>query len=85
MRYVLVTPWRGPAQAYALKRDVASEEKPHPLCANCFHNSTRVILNPVSDKAGFIQMACPTCKATMDTGYRSIGGPKYAEEYATAG
>jgi hypothetical protein len=85
VRYLLVSPWRGPAQAYALKRDVAEGEKPHLVCANCFHSSRRVILNPVSDKGGFVQMVCPACKATMDTGYRGIGGPKYAEEYTAAG
>lgn len=85
VRYSLVSPWRGMAQAYALRRDAAYEEKPHLVCTNCFHNSKRVILNPVSDKDGFIQMVCPGCKAAMATGYRGVGGPKYAEDYAATG
>jgi hypothetical protein len=40
----------------------------------------RVILNPVNNKDAFITMVCPSCKATMETGLRGAGGPKYAEE-----
>ena len=46
-RYALIAPWRGAAQAYALKRAYAKGEEPHLLCANCFHNAKRVILNPI--------------------------------------
>lgn len=80
-RYTLANPWRGAAQAYALKKDQANGEEPHLLCPNCFHSKKRVILNPVSDKNAFISMVCPSCKSTCDTGYRTIGAPKFAEEY----
>ena len=79
-RYSLVCPWQGPAQAYALKRSASEGQGPHFLCSNCFHNKRKVILNP-SRKDGWILMACPSCRATIDTGYRSIGRPpQYAEE-----
>lgn len=80
-RYTLVCPWRGPAQVYALRRTNSEGEPAHFLCPNCFHAKKRVILNPVSSKDGWISLSCPSCKATMNTGYRGIGSPKYAEEY----
>jgi hypothetical protein len=83
-RYSLVAPWKGPAQAYALKESQAQGEEPHLLCANCFHSSKRVILNPMQ-RDGFIIMGCPSCRATLDTGYRGIGGARYAERYAEKG
>ena len=79
-RYALVNPWNGPAQAYALKQSYSEGEKPHLLCSNCFHNSKKVILNPTK-KDSFVIMACPSCKSSVDTGYRAIGPASYAEEY----
>ena len=80
-RYQLVNPWRGPAQTYALKKANSDGEEPHLVCATCFNNEQRVILNPIKNKDRWIQMVCPKCNSTMDTGYKGIGGPKYAEEY----
>ena len=80
-RYRLVSPWQGPAQAYALLRGAAHGEPPHLACTACFHNRRVVILNPMNTKDRWVQMVCPSCKAAMETGYRGIGAPKYAEEY----
>ena len=77
-RYSLVSPWKGPGQVYALKRLASEGETPHFLCSNCFHNKRKVILNP-SKKDGWILMACPSCRATIHTGYRGIGPSQYAE------
>jgi hypothetical protein len=55
VRYLLVNPWEGPAQTYALKKECANEEAPHLLCTNCFHQNRRVILTPQS-KEGWIYM-----------------------------
>jgi hypothetical protein len=82
VRYRLVSPWNGPAQMYARKREFGNGEAPHFLCANCFHRERRSILNPVKNKTGWVQLVCPTCKASMDTGYRGIGPPMYAEDLA---
>lgn len=79
-QYALVSPWRGPAQAYALKEKASKGEAPHLLCANCFHSARKVILNPLN-KDGRALLTCPSCKATLETGYRRIGSPKYAEQY----
>jgi len=81
MRYELVGPWKGPAQAYALKKESSDNEAPHLLCTNCFHSTKKTILTPHS-KEGWIYMVCPSCKAFVRTGYRGIGGAKYAEDYA---
>lgn len=78
-RYALTNPWRGPAQVYALKKEHAQGEEAHFLCTNCFHNRKRVILNPMT-KEGWVYMTCPACKATVATGYRGVGAPKYADE-----
>ncbi len=83
-RYALVSPWKGPAQVYALKQAAAEGEDPHFLCTNCFHDKKKVILNPIT-KTGWVHMVCPACKADLATGYRGIGQPKYAEEYLENG
>ena len=83
-RYVLVSPWGGPAQAYALRKSESDGEQPHLLCANCFHSSKRVILNPTK-KASWVIMVCPSCRSALDTGYRGIGPPTYAEDYSKEG
>lgn len=81
-RYQLVSPWRGPAQAYALKESRSEGEPPHLLCPSCFHKESKEVLNPIKNKQGWIQMVCPKCRSTMDTSYRGIGEPEYAENYA---
>jgi hypothetical protein len=80
-RYRLVTPWRGAAQTYALLRADAQGESPHLACPACFHNRRIAILNPMNNRERWVQMVCPVCKASMETGFRGIGPPKYAEEY----
>lgn len=83
-RYVLVCPWRGPAQVYALKKESAAGEQPHYLCTNCFHSRKRVILNPLT-KDGWVHLVCPNCKSDVTTGYRGVGAPKYAEDVGSEG
>jgi hypothetical protein len=80
-RYLLVAPWRGPAQVYALRESQSQGQRPHFLCTNCFHNSKRVVINPAKSKEGWVSLVCPTCKSSVDTGYRGIGEAEYAEKY----
>lgn len=80
-RYALVNPWKGAAQAYALKKAYGENETPHLLCTNCFHQSTKTILTPQS-KEGWVYLVCPSCKASIQTGYRGVGPAKFAEDYA---
>lgn len=79
-RYLLVAPWHGPAQVYALRREDAKGEQPHYVCPSCYHSGKKKIMNPIKKNGGWIQMVCPSCKAEMDTGFRGVGAPKYAEE-----
>ena len=78
-KYELADPWGRMAHVYALKKENADGEQPHYLCTNCFHNKIKVILNPAT-KGRFNIMTCPTCKAILEIGYRTIGKPKYADE-----
>jgi hypothetical protein len=80
VRYALVAPWGGAAQVYALKESHSEGEKPHFVCTNCFHNRKRIILNPMSNKEGWLLMVCPTCKGSLETGYRGVGPAEYAEK-----
>jgi hypothetical protein len=83
-RYALVGPWRGPAQVYALRKEIANGESPHYLCTNCFHSRRRTILNPTT-KDGWVHLVCPVCKSDLTTGFRGVGSPKFAEEVASNG
>jgi len=78
-KYALVSPWGGAAQVYAMLKEHSDGEAPHYLCSNCFHNKSKVILNP-GKKDRWVIMVCPTCKATLETGCRGIGNPVYAED-----
>ena len=81
-RYSLVCPWRGPAQVYALKKSASEGEEPHFLCSNCFHSKKRVIVNPAY-RNGWVSLVCPSCKSSVEPGFRGIDAPKYAEEFET--
>ena len=81
-RYLMVCPWKNSGQVYALKKIEASGEPPHYLCTNCFHQRRKSILNPVVQRGSgsFIALVCPLCKSSLDTGYRGIDNPVYAED-----
>ena len=89
-RYTLVCPWRevSAGQVYALKKSASEGEPSHFVCTNCFHRRKKVILNPViTDSNNHVLVVCPSCKATVETGYRGRNLPltQYAEEYETRG
>ncbi len=79
-RYTLVSPWRNGAQVYALVKETAEGEPPHLLCTNCFQLRRKSILTPQS-KESWVYLNCPACKASLSTGLRGIGDPKYADDY----
>ena len=84
-RYTLVYPWQDAAQVYALRKASSDGEVAHFLCSNCFHERHRVILNQVITTANrYVSLVCPSCKASIDSIFRSIGSPNYAEEYERA-
>lgn len=84
MRYSLVNPWQGPAQAYALIGEKSEGEQPHLLCTNCFHNAQKTILCPAVKGRDAI-MNCPSCKSSINTGYARVGPAKFAEKYPQEG
>lgn len=83
-RYALVNPWTGLSQVYALRREQADGEPAHFCCTHCFLRESRVMLIS-GDRTGWVVMQCPSCKASVETGFRGVGPAKYAEEYASAG
>lgn len=84
-RYALVSPFRNGGTVYALKASTANGEAPHLLCPNCFGSHQKSFLSPVRDKEGWISLSCATCKLSIGTGFRGVGDPVYAENYAKQG
>lgn len=80
-RYVLKSPWPGsPVSVYHLKQSHSNGEEPHWLCPNCFQVKRKSILNTNQKRGEFVHLVCSVCKASIDTTYRGIGGPEYAEK-----
>lgn len=85
-RYALVSPWQG-AVTYALKRESASTEPAHWICAACYEKGHRAILNdamkyaPAGRGRSTIGLDCPVCSAHIASDWS--GGQierKYAED-----
>src|SRR3972149_883370 len=75
-RYQLLSPWTDNASVvYALKESAKSTEAPHWICAKCYDDGRRSILNQSKAANGYILIVCPTCKAEIYTGYRGIQSP----------
>ena len=57
----------GSALVYDLKVDEAGAEQPHSICANCYENGAKSILQ--ADRAkGDTFLFCPRCKTRLLTG-----------------
>lgn len=84
LRYALVNPWKGLSQVYALRRESAEGEPAHYCCTHCFNRGSRVMLT-AGKRDGWVIMQCPSCHATVETGFRGVGPARYAEEFAIAG
>lgn len=85
-RYALVSPFGNGGAVFALKSSAANGESPHLLCPNCFSGRRRSFLAPTREnKDGWIALSCSACRFSMGTGFRGIGDPKYAEDYAKQG
>jgi hypothetical protein len=79
-RYALVDILEGAGVAFALKESMSQREPAHWLCTNCFHAGTKSVLNTIEGARGFSMLACPVCKAKLQSHNR---GPLRAE-YAPA-
>src|ERR1043166_8653467 len=71
-RYQLRQPWSG-CFVYLLKESSKGAEPPHWICAKCYDDGRRTILQPQYDKVGFVILVCPTCKSEIHTRLRGIG------------
>ena len=83
-RYQLATPYTG-AAVYALTKAMSNGEPPHYICASCYEDGKRSILQIARDKEGWTAFACPICKSQARTGYRGAAQPQYAEEIKPEG
>src|SRR5258708_6226236 len=81
-RYQLAIPFAG-ITVYALKKSMSDGEPSHYICANCYHNGKRAMIQHVRDKDGWILITCSACKAAGHTRYRGIGPDQYAEDVKT--
>jgi hypothetical protein len=77
-RYKLCSPFVGSA-VYGISKDDPSKEPAHYLCSNCFQMGKKSMLNPKVNERGFQDFVCPTCKASITTGYRAVNA-KYLED-----
>lgn len=77
-RYKLCSPFTGSA-VYGISKDDASKEPAHYLCASCFQRGGKSMLNPKTNDKGFQDFVCPTCKATISSGYRGVKA-RYLED-----
>lgn len=85
-RYQLCTPYSG-CMVYALKKETSNGEPPHYLCANCYEQGKRSILQgregyPRPRGEGRVMGAyvCPVCRSEAFSDYISVEAPKYFED-----
>jgi len=87
-RYKLVAPFTG-AMVYALKKSMSDGEPPHYICANCYQDGKRSILQNGKTKekegTGWTTFICTACKSEARTPYRGGIPAKYAEDVVTQG
>lgn len=83
-RYVLAQPWSGTI-VYALKEFDAAGEPAHYICANCYIDGRKSMLNAFQDatRNGFTSLRC-RCNAQVPTPYRGPVGYRYAEQIFAA-
>lgn len=76
-RYQLDAPWPG-SMVYALKESMSNSEPAHYLCANCYQNKKKSILQCVPSIQNYTTFACPNCRASVATRYKGGVPAKYA-------
>lgn len=87
-RYQMVSPFSG-ATVYALKEAMSNGEPPHYICANCYQNGKRSILQcktpTYKDGDGTAKLVCRnlSCKSESVTAYVNCVAAEYAEKVVT--
>ena len=79
-RYKLQALWEDSAMVYALKKSMSESEPAHWICAKCYEDGIRTILQPGKNKERFAFLFCPRCKSEIQSHYRSTGSQSYAAE-----
>lgn len=77
-RYALTSILGGAGFVYSLRGDKSNGEPPHFICAKCYEDSERRILQQASER-GFPYWFCPKCDTRLQSHTRSIDMPAYAE------
>ena len=84
-RYRLAQPFSG-CMVYALQKSMSDGEPPHYICAACYQQGRRSILQGVEGrprKEGGRLLGsynCPVCKSEAYTGYVDAPAPRYFED-----
>lgn len=79
-RYQMANPLTG-GIVYALKHSMCNGQPAHYICANCYENGKRSILQDGREKDKLATfLFCPACKTQSPTGYNAFPSRKYAEE-----
>jgi Zn finger protein HypA/HybF involved in hydrogenase expression len=83
-RYKLISPWSGTV-LYALKKESSASEPAHWICAKCYEDRRKSILNPQKKVVGryfSYVFVCPTCKSEYfsEEHWRQVAVPEYVSE-----
>jgi hypothetical protein len=83
-RYKLVTLYPG-SFAYALKKAVSEGEPSHYICANCYENGKRSIMQATQKTSAFGAKTCFVCRICGSEANCGMGPvvTKYAEDFAS--
>ena len=77
-RYQMFQPLDVHSVVYALRESLAGGEPAHYLCANCYQQHRKSILNNGQTKSQWTTFDCPNCKASIPTAYRGQVPSVYA-------
>jgi hypothetical protein len=90
-RYKLVAPFPG-CMVYALQKSMSEGEPPHYLCASCFQEGARSILQGsmgrhTKEGWDFSKYRCPrpNCNSEAKTGVITVVAPQYLEDIQPSG
>lgn len=80
-RYELARPYNG-VTVYALKKSMSNGQIPHYICASCYENGEKSVLQPHQGAHAYWYLTCQRqdCKASGFASHRMLASPKYAEE-----
>jgi hypothetical protein len=76
-RYTLQSLWDGAAFVYVLKESAKGSEPPHRICAHCYEDGKRSILQQGSENR-FAHLFCPKCGTQLHNNVRHIEPASYA-------